>query len=168
MSSDAVNAALIHYNDTVSILHTRYSLGDNKFGGIRNFSCKRFSYSGIGSCINGTCTVIKNYNLRFLKKSPCNTKSLFLSAGNIASALLNISIISIWKAVNKFVCTCKTACSLTFFFRGILVSPSEVIKNRSRKRTFFCNTTLTSLRSVSISYSLTSLPPTLTEPSVTS
>lgn len=102
------------------------------------------------------------------KKGSCNTKTLLLPTRNIRTTLFDICMITIWHSVNKFIRTGKMAGPLTLFLCCILITPAEVIENCTGEKNIFCNTTETSSRSVSISYSLTSFPPTSKRPSETS
>ena len=123
------NLSIIHNDNSIRILYTRYSLCNDKFRGVWNLLCKSFTNLCICCRIYCTRTIVKNKYLWLFKKSPCNTKSLLLSTRHIRTALLNICMISFRHPVNKFICTGKTTGSFTFFLRCILITPAKIIKD---------------------------------------
>ena len=74
---------------------------------------------------------MKNKNLRVLKQCSCDTKSLSLTTGNIASPLLNPCIVFIRHSLNEFICTGLTAGFYAILLRRIFITPSQIIKNSS-------------------------------------
>ena len=60
-----------------------------------------------------------------------NAESLLLTAGHIASALLDPGIISIQHPVYEFIRTGKRAHLTALFLRGILLAPSQVVEYRA-------------------------------------
>ena len=69
--------------------------------------------------------------LRFLQKSTGDTETLFLTSGNVGTALFNESIVFIRHFFDEIIGTGKLACAAAFLLSGIFVTPSEVFQNGS-------------------------------------
>ena len=143
MRAYGVNSAVLHNNYAVGFLHRRNTLCNNNFCGIGYFGCKRFSYKRVGLGIDCACGVVENNYFRLFKQCARYAKPLLLSARNVCAALLYVFI-------NSSACAnlhTRTSSSSVAF-----ISPqrrfSLIVPENS---TFFCKTTETALRSVSIS-----------------
>ena len=81
--------------------------------------------------IHGGCGVVQNQDLRFFQQRPGNTQPLFLSAGQVVSALVQLRIIAILKGRDKLVCLGGCCGTDHFLVCRILVAPAQVLGNRT-------------------------------------
>ena len=134
MSSKSADFSLIHDNDPVRTLNTGNTLCNDQLGSIRNFFCKSSSDTCICGSIYRTCGIIQNQYFGFLKKSSGDTQTLFLTAGNIGSALLNISIVFVRHFLNEVIRTGKLTRSAALFLRSLFISPAQILQNGTGKQ----------------------------------
>jgi len=127
MGANAINAAIIHHNDTVCILYGGDTLCDDQFGRTRDLLTESLTNLGICRRIDRTGTVIQDQYLGLLQQGSGNTKSLTLSTGNIAASLLDIGIIAVRETLDKLVCTGKFTSLLALLVRRIFTSPAQVL-----------------------------------------
>ena len=134
MRSKSIDPALIHHNDTVCILHTGDTLGDDQLGCIRDLFSECSADFRICSCIYRTGTVIQDQDLRLFQNCPGNTESLLLSTRYIISTLFDVRLIFLWKSFNKFICTCQFTRFYALFICGIFISPPQIFQNRAGEK----------------------------------
>ena len=98
---------------------------------------KGFADFCIGCGIDSTCTVIQNQHLWFLQQCSCDTEALFLAAGYVGSALLDVGVVALRHPVDKFIGAGKTADTLALFFRSIFITPAKIVENGTGKQHIF-------------------------------
>ena len=87
-----MNLPFIHNDDTVCILHTGYTLCNDKLGRVRDFLRECLADERIRLGIYRTGRVIKNEDLRLFQQRTRNAESQLLTAGNIRAALLKLGV----------------------------------------------------------------------------
>ncbi len=80
MRAYRLDFAVVHYYNTVGVLHRGDTLRDNYFRGIGNFIGKRLAYKRVGLCVNRACRVVKNKYFGLFKQRSCDTQPLLLTA----------------------------------------------------------------------------------------
>ena len=143
MSSHGVYSAAVHNYDTVGVLHRGGSLSNDYLGGVGHKLFKALSYQSVGFGIHGAGGVVENKYLGLFKKGSRYAQTLLLSPGNVGAALLDIGVVLVGEALDKFVRLSDFAGldqlpSVAFFLpqrRFSLIVPL--------KSTFFCKTTAT-------------------------
>lgn len=131
MGTKSVDLAVVHNDDAVCILDTGNTLGDDQLGGIRDLFCKSTADFCVCGSIYRTGGIVQDQYLRFLQKSTGDTETLFLTSGNVGTALLNESIVFIRHFFDEIISAGKLACTAAFFFRGVFVTPAEIFQNGS-------------------------------------
>ena len=114
----------------------KYAVHD-KFRCIRDFLTECLSDQRICFRIYRTGRVIQNQDFRFFQKCSCNTDSLFLTAGYIASALLNVSIVFIRKCLDKIVSLGELTDMNQLFICRIFISQRKFSLIVPENSTFF-------------------------------
>lgn len=104
------NLSIVEYQYLVRMQNCTDSLCDNDHGRMFRLCLKRSAECRIGLHIQSGKTVIKHINLWIFCNCSGNGKPLLLSAGNIASALCNRTLIPILFAVNKLCCLRNLRC----------------------------------------------------------
>ena len=127
MASKTIYFSVLHDNDAVCVLHTGNTLCNDQLCRFRNLSQECLPDFRVGCGIDSTCTVIQNQHLWFLQQCSCDTEALFLAAGYVGSALLDVGVVALRHPVDKFIGAGKTADTLALFFRSIFITPSEVV-----------------------------------------
>ena len=80
MSSNALYVSVLHDDNAVAVLHGAYALRDDEFCGVGDLLPEGLAVLSIRGGIDRRCGIIKYQYLRFLKKRPGDTQTLFLSA----------------------------------------------------------------------------------------
>ena len=79
--------------------------------------------------INRARAIVKNQDLRLFQQCPRNTEPLLLTAGNIASALLDISIVAVRQLPDELIRTGKLAGADTFLLGSVFIAPAQIFQN---------------------------------------
>ena len=66
VGTDAIDFAIIHYDDPVGVFDRIDPLGNNDRRRSRNFSFQAFADTAIGFGVDGTSRIIENQDFRFL------------------------------------------------------------------------------------------------------
>ncbi len=133
MGSESVYRSVVQDNDTVCILHGGNALRDNQLCGIRYFLRKCPADFCIRGGVHGAGTVVKNQDLRLFEQRAGDAQALFLPAGNIRPALFNVRVVSVRKAVDKFVCAGQTAGAAAFVVGGVRIAPAQIFIDSAGK-----------------------------------
>ena len=128
---------IIQYNDLIGIFYRRHTLSNDDLCGMGQALVKARSNFRIGSGIHRTGGIVKDQNLRFFQQRSGNAKALFLPAGNICTALLDISIIALREGLDKTIGFRQNTGLFHFFIGSIFIAPTQVILNRTGKQHVF-------------------------------
>ena len=131
MGVKIIDTSVIQNEDPVSGLHTGNTLCDDDLGRTRDLSCKCRPDAGVCGCINGAGRVIQDQYLRFLKKSTCDTQTLFLPSGYVGASPLDPGVISVRHPVDELIGTGSFTCLNALLFCSARVTPAQVIQDRS-------------------------------------
>ena len=71
------------------------------------------------------------------QQSTGNAKALLLAAGNVSAALVNVGVVFIGEALNKFIGASLLACLLDLGIGGILIAPAQVFGNGTAEQFVF-------------------------------
>ena len=127
MRAVAHDLAVFKNDDPVGIKHRADALGDDEACGV----CQALSQSSLqerfGTHVDGTCTIIEDQDLRFLKKRSGNGQTLFLPAGEVDSALADQGIVSFRERADKRVSLGRRGTGDNLFVRSLTVAPSDVL-----------------------------------------
>ena len=134
MGSEAAYPAVVEDKHSVSVLNGGNTLGNDDLCCSRDPLSKGFTNFCIGRSIDRTCRVVEDKHLRVFEERSCDTKTLLLTARNVASSLLDIGIVSIGEAFDEFICAGKLADRAAFFLGSIFIAPAEVVKDSSREK----------------------------------
>ena len=93
MGSHGADAAAIHNDDTIRILHRGDPLGNDDLCRFRDKLPESLANQRIRAGIHSACGVIQNEDLGLFQQSTGDTEPLLLAAGNIASPLFDIGIV---------------------------------------------------------------------------
>ena len=137
MASKTIYFSVLHDNDTVCVLHTGNTLCNDQLCRFRNLGQECLPDFCIGCGIDSTCTVIQNQHLWFFQQRSCDTEALFLAAGYVGSALLDVGVVALRHPVDKFISAGKTADTLALFFRSIFITPAKIVENGTGKQHIF-------------------------------
>ena len=77
MGTDAVDFAIIHYDDPIGVFDRIDPLGNNDRRRSRDFSFQAFTNTAVGFGIDGTGRIIEDQDFRFLQQGTSNRQPLF-------------------------------------------------------------------------------------------
>ena len=126
MGTAGVYSAIIHDDNLVGIHDRTDTLGNDNFGGIRNFLAECLADQRISLGIYRTGTVIQNKNFRLTQDGPGNAEALLLPAGNIGAALFDIGIVSIGESTDKIIGLGQFTGVYQLLIGGLRVAPAQV------------------------------------------
>ena len=126
MGAHSGDAAVIHDKDEVGICDGADALGNDDLGDTGEIAAQGFADPGIGGGVHGRGGIVENQNLGFAENGAGDAKTLLLSAGDIAAALLNVSIIAVGEGIDKLLRAGSAAGGDDLFVRGIGATPTKV------------------------------------------
>ena len=103
MGSVSVYMPVLYHQYVVRMLHTGYALGNDDFGGSRHVLRQAIPYPGLRGRIHCTGAVIQYQDFGPLKQGPGNTEPLLLAAGDVVAALLDVGLVLVGEALDKFI-----------------------------------------------------------------
>lgn len=118
--------------------------------------------------IDGGGGVVQDQDAGLFQQCAGNAETLLLAAGDVVAALLDVGLVLVGEALDKFIGAGLLAGVLDLGVGGVWVAQRRFSAIVPLNSSFFCNTMATLLRRVSRSYLRTSTPPMVTLPSVTS
>ena len=108
------NFSVVHNDYHIRIFHGSYALRYDYLCGLGYVFFESRSYKRVCFCIDGACRVVENEYFRLFEKSARYAKALFLSAGNVRSALLYMRVIPSGKErTNSSACESLHASSIS-------------------------------------------------------
>ena len=122
MCPKAIDPAFIQNKNTVGILYAGYTLGNDQLCRVWNLIPEGPTDICVGRCVDGARAVVEDQDLRLFQQGAGNAQTLLLTAGYIASSLLNVGVVSVREGADKIIGTGKAAGSLAFLIRGIRVA----------------------------------------------
>lgn len=133
----------------VGVFHAGNTLGNDEHRGAGNLFGKALADLGVGAGIHSGGRVVQNQDAGLFQQSTGNAKALLLAAGNVSAALVNVGVVFIGEAINKFIGAGLLACLLDLGIGGILIAPAQVFGNGAAEQFVFCSTMATLLRRIS-------------------
>ena len=123
--------AVIQHDHMVGVFHAGNTLGNDEHRGAGNLFGKALADLGVGGGIHSGGRVVQNQDAGLFQQSTGNAKALLLAAGNVSAALVNVGVVFIGEALNKFIGAGLLACLLDLGIGGILIAPAQVFGNGS-------------------------------------
>ena len=117
--------------DAVGVLHGGEPLCNDDFRRRGNELFEPHANQRIRLGVDGAGRIVENQNFRFLEQCPCDAETLFLPAGDVRTALLDVRVIPVGELRDEFVRLCKTACLLEFRVGRVRVAPAQVFLDRA-------------------------------------
>ena len=137
MGSDSVDPAVIHDNDPVAVFYAGNTLCDDQFGRAGNFLPESLSDLCVCCSVHSAGAVIQNQYFGLFEQCPRDTEPLSLSAGYISASLFDPGIVALRHFSDKFICAGHFTYSHALFFRGVFVSPPQIVKYRAAEQDVF-------------------------------
>ena len=125
--------AIVQNQDAVTIFNAADALGNDDFGHVWQIFAQCRANAGIGRVVTSAGAVVKHHDLGSFQQSPGDAQALFLTARDIGASLFDTCVVAIGHLVDELVGTCYTAGLPALFQRGILVSPAQILQDRSGK-----------------------------------
>ena len=122
MCSLPYNSSFIQYQNLLCVQNRTDSLCYNNYGTVCYILAKCPTKRSIRLEIQCRKTIIKNTDLRILSDCSCNCQSLFLSTGNIRTALCNRTVIVFFLGINKLCRLCYFRCTFDLFLGNLYQS----------------------------------------------
>ena len=108
MSSAAHYPSVIDNKDAICVPYSAYSLSYDDAGGSRALLSQRASQGTVRFIVQRRERIVKNIYFRFLCYCSGNRKALLLTAGEVASALSHIAVITAVFSFNELCRLCDT------------------------------------------------------------
>ena len=127
----------VHYKNFVGVLHGRNPLGNNQFGGVRNFLPKRLADQGVGMGVHRAGGIVENQDFRFFQQRPGNTEPLLLTARDVGPPLLDIGVVAVGEGADKFVRLSELTDPDQLLVGGVRPAPAKVFLDGAGKQYVF-------------------------------
>ena len=139
MGTDSGDLSFLQDHNPVRVLNGTDSLGDDQAGSSFQVRGKAFPQSGIRPVIQGGEGIVKNEDFRFPGNGPGNGQALFLSAGQVCTALGDIGVIFSRKLFDEIRGLGNIQGSFPVFFRDGTagIAEGQVFLYRSGKEDCF-------------------------------
>ena len=129
MGAESVDLPVIHDNDPVAPLYTGDSLRDDQTRGVRNLLGKGTPDFGVCRRVYGAGAVIQYQDPGLPQKGSGDAQTLFLAAGDIGSALLDVCIVTFGHFPDKFIRAGQLACMPALLLCGVGIAPAQIVVN---------------------------------------
>ena len=137
MIAHGADLTVIENDDHIRILHRGDSLGDDQLGGAGDMLGKGLTDGCVGAGIHSGGGVVQDQDPGLLQQRTGDTQTLFLTAGNIGAALLDIGIIPIGEGFNEIMGAGQLAGVDQFFIGGIGIAPAEIFLDGAGEQHIF-------------------------------
>src|SRR5699024_7044677 len=125
----AADAAAFQHEHMVGVLHAGDALGDDEDGSAGDLFGKALADLGVGGGIDGAGRVVEDQDLGLFEQRARNAQTLLLAAGNVGAALLDVGLVLVGEALDKFIGAGLAAGVLQLFVGGVLIAPAQVFGN---------------------------------------
>ena len=137
MVADLCDAAALHDDDAVCVLHGADALGDDELGRVGQIACQPCANLGVGLGVDGAGGVVQDQDLGATQQGACNAQALLLTARNIRAALFDPGVVALGEAVDKLVGAGQMRCLADFLVGGVRVAPTQVLGDGAAKQHVF-------------------------------
>ena len=137
MVADVLDAAALHDDDAIGILHGANALGDDELGRVGQIARQALADLGVGLGVDGARGVVQDQDLGATQQGTRDAKALLLAAGNVGSALLNPGVVALGKAVDKLVGAGQMCGLADFLVGGVRVAPAQILGDGAAKQHVF-------------------------------
>ena len=100
------HAAVVQHEDAVCVLHGADALGDDEFRGVGDLLCESPADQGIRPGIYGAGGIVQDQYLGLFQQRARDAQALFLPAGHVGAALLDVSVIAVRQRADELVRLC--------------------------------------------------------------
>ena len=103
MRAGGGNGAAVHHEDEVGVLHGRDALGNDDLGRLGDIGLEALADERVGARIDRGGRVVEDQDLRLLEQRAGDAQALFLSAGDVRAALLDVGVIAVGERSDEVV-----------------------------------------------------------------
>ena len=126
MCAAGTDRTAVHDDDHVRVLNGADTLCDDKLRGVGDLGAEGLPDLCVGLGVNSRGRVVKNQHLWFFQKRTRNAEPLLLTAGDVCTALLDVSVVFVGELLNEFVGAGKAADTHKLFVARVGVAPAQV------------------------------------------
>src|SRR5699024_1713503 len=134
VGADGGDAAALHHDDAVGILHAGHALGNDDFGGLGDELPEALADQRVGAGIDGRSGVVQNQDLGLLQQGAGDAQTLFLAARDVGAALLDPGVILLGELLDELVGLGQTAGFLHLGVGGVGVATAQVVLCGAREQ----------------------------------
>ena len=137
MVADLRDAAALHDDDAVCILHRADALGNDELGRVGQVACQSCANLGVGLGVDGAGGVVKNQDPGATQQSAGDAQALLLATRDVGTALLNPGVVALGEAVDKLVGAGQVRGLADLLVGGVRIAPAQVLGDRAAKQHVF-------------------------------
>ena len=124
VSAGGGDAAVVHHDDQVGVLHGGDALRDDDLGGLGDIGSEARADERVGAGIDGGGRVVEDQHLRLLEQRARDAQALLLAAGDVRAALLDVGVVAVGEGADKVVRLRELAGRDELLVRRVLDCPS--------------------------------------------
>ena len=131
------HSSVVQKKDLVRVHDGMNTLRNDDFGHLRQILPESLPDLCVRRGVHGGSRIIQDQDLRFLQQSACDTDTLFLSAGNVGSALFDIGVIPVRELPDEGIRLRDTGGFFAFLVSRVFIAPAQVFVNRPGEELVF-------------------------------
>src|SRR5699024_4685403 len=101
--ADRADAAAVHHDDAVGILHGSDALRNDDLGGLRDELTEPLADQGVGLGVHRAGGVVQDQHFGLFQQRAGNAQALLLAAGYVGAALLDPGVVLVGELLDEFV-----------------------------------------------------------------
>ena len=137
MVADRADAAAVHHDDAVGILHGSDALRNDDLGGLGNELTEPLADQGVGLGVHRAGGVVQDQHFGLFQQRAGNAQALLLAAGYVGAALLDPGVVLVGELLDEFVGLRQFAGLHHLSVGGVRVAPAQVVFDRAGEQHVF-------------------------------
>ena len=103
MRAHVRDAAVIHHENEIGVLHGRDALGNDDLRRLGNVGAEALADQRVGARVDRTGRVVEDQNFGLFEQRAGNAQALLLAAGDVRTALLDVGVVFVGECLDEVV-----------------------------------------------------------------